>query len=145
MASRPSSSQRSRLAPDVMSSMPKLLGLLGTICMVASWSAPARAITASIPDRGASLVGEPVTFQLVVEGAVGPAQIRWDMGDETRTEFAVDATQQTHTYGSVGHFRVLVTVKDDVGFASVPFQQTVHHPLLAGQANCSSDLVYDQA
>ena len=125
--------------------MPKLLGLLGATCLVASWSGEAHAITATIPNRGPSLVGEPVTFDLVVEGAVGPAQIRWDMGDETRTEFTVDDVQQTHTYATVGHFQVLVTVKDDVGFASVPFQQTVHNPLVSGKANGSSDLVYDSA
>jgi YVTN family beta-propeller protein len=128
-----------------MRSMPKVLGLFGVICAVASWSLPAAALTASIPDRGPSLVGEPVTFELVVEGAVGPVQVRWDMGDETRTEFAVGATTQTHVYNTVGRFQVLVTVKDDVGFASVPFQQTVHHPLVNGKASGSSDLVYDQA
>jgi YVTN family beta-propeller protein len=128
-----------------MRSMPKLLGLLGVTCLVASWSGPAHAITASIPKRGPSLVGEPITFDLVVEGAVGPAQIRWDMGDETRTDFTVDDIQQTHAYAAVGHYQALVTVKDDVGFASVPFLQTVHHPLLTGTASGSSDLVYDQA
>jgi YVTN family beta-propeller protein len=128
-----------------MRSMPKLLGLLGVTCLVASWSGEAYAITATIPARGPSLVGEPVTFNLVVEGAVGPAQVRWDMGDETRTEFTIDDVQHTHTYASVGRFQVLVTVKDDVGFASVPFQQTVHYPLVTGKANGSSDLVYDQA
>jgi YVTN family beta-propeller protein len=128
-----------------MRSMPKLLGLLGAICMVASWSSSVHAITASIPDRGPVLLGESVTFSLVVEGAVGPAQVRWNMGDGTRTEFTVDDSQKTHTYAAVGRYSVLAQVKDDVGLASVPFQQVVHHPLVTGKASGSSDLVYDQA
>lgn len=125
--------------------MPKLLGLLGVTCLVASWTGQAHAITATIPERGPALVGEPITFDLVIEGAVGPVQVRWDMGDETRTEFTVGDVQQTHSYASVRNWRVLVSVKDDEGFASVSFLQTVHNPLVEGKASGSSDLVYDQA
>ena len=54
----------------LLAQLPKLLGLLGVTCLVASWSGEACAITASISERGPSVVGEPVTFDLVVEGAV---------------------------------------------------------------------------
>ncbi|WP_437278624.1 PKD domain-containing protein [Sorangium sp. So ce375] len=127
-----------------MRSLPKVLGLLGGICSVAAWPAEALAITASVAERAPSLAGEAVTFDLTIDGAVGPVQVRWDMGDETRTEFTVDDLQQVHTYAAPGHYPVLATVKDDVGFTSVSFVHTAHLPLVPGSAAGSTDLVYDQ-
>ncbi|WP_438019489.1 PKD domain-containing protein [Sorangium sp. So ce315] len=127
-----------------MRSLPKLLGLLGGVCSVAAWPAEARAVTASVPVRVPSLAGEAVTFDLTIGDAVGPVQVRWDMGDETRTEFTVGDLQQVHTYAAPGHYPVLATVKDDVGFTSVSFVHTVHRPLVTGSAAGSTDLVYDQ-
>ncbi|WP_437975711.1 PKD domain-containing protein [Sorangium sp. So ce295] len=126
-----------------MRSLPTLFGLLGGLCAAAAWPAEARAVTASVPVRAPSLAGEAVTFDLTIGDAVGPVQVRWDMGDETRTEFMVDDVQQVHTYAAPGHYPVLVTVKDDVGFTSVAFVHTAHRPLVTGSAAGSTDLVYD--
>ncbi|WP_437733500.1 PKD domain-containing protein [Sorangium sp. So ce1335] len=127
-----------------MRSLPKLLGLLGGICSVAAWPVVAHAITASVAERAPSLAGEAVTFDLTIGDAVGPVQVRWDMGDETRTEFTIGDVQQVHTYAAPGHYPVLATVKDDVGFTSVAFVHTAHRPLVTGSAAGSTDLVYDQ-
>jgi YVTN family beta-propeller protein len=116
---------------------------LGVIALGVLWAAPAHAVTASIPTRVPSITGQPVTFDLVVTDAMGPAEIRWDMGDETRTEFTVDLIQQTHTYAAPGHYPILVTVRDTVGFTSVAFVHTVHEPLTEGSPTGSTDLVYD--
>jgi YVTN family beta-propeller protein len=110
-----------------------------------AWASSAHAITAEIPERNPSLMGEPATFEVVVTDADGPVQIRWDMGDETRTEFVVDFTQQTHTYTAPGHYPILCTVKDNVGFTSVAFVHTVHRPLTTLRPTRSSDLIYDEA
>ncbi|WP_437643418.1 PKD domain-containing protein [Sorangium sp. So ce362] len=127
-----------------MRSLPKLLGLLAGICGVGAWTAEARAVTATVAERAPSLRGEAATFDLTIGDAVGPVQVRWDMGDETRTEFTVGDVQQVHTYAAPGHYPVLATVKDDVGFTSVAFVHTVHRPLVTGSAAVSTDLVYDQ-
>lgn len=108
-------------------------------------SSPAWSLTASITERAPSVRGAPATFELQVSDAVGEAQVRWDLGDETRTEFAAGDVSRVHTYAKPGHYPVLVTVKDDGGFTSVSFVHTVHEPLVAGQASVSSDLAYDVA
>lgn len=124
-----------------MRTRPSLLGLFGAALL---WSGAARAVTANLQESGPSVKDEVVTFDLIVTDAVGPVQVRWDMGDETRTEFVVDALQQQHAYAAPGHYPVLATVKDDVGFTSVSFVHTVHEPLVPGRASGSTDLVYDQ-
>lgn len=118
---------------------------LGLLVVAALWTAPAHAVTASIPVRAPSLRGEPATFDLVVTDAVGPVRVRWDLGDETRFDFEEGATQQVHSYAAPGHYTVLVTVQDDVGLAGVSLVHTVHEPLTAGRPSGSSDLVYDES
>jgi len=107
--------------------------------------APAQAVTASVPVRPPSVVGVPITFEVVVVGAVGEASIRWDMGDETRTELVVGLTRQTHTYSKPGHYPVLVTVVDAQGYTSATFIHTVHQPLTPKRPSVSTDLIYDSS
>lgn len=128
-----------------MRPLPKLLGLLGATCLVASWAASAHAITVSVADAKPVVLGEPVTFNVVIEGAVGPVEARWSLGDGTETEYTLDDFQRTHTYPRVDRFSVSVQVQDDVDKHTFSFQQIVHHPLMTGKASGSSDLVYDQA
>jgi YVTN family beta-propeller protein len=127
-----------------MRRLPKLLGLLGVTCLVTSWAASAHAITASIADVKPVVLGEPVTFKVAIEGAVGPVQVRWDLGDGTQSEYTLDDVQRTHTYPRVDRFVVSVQVKDDVDKHTFNVQQIVHNPLVNGKASGSSDLVYDE-
>jgi YVTN family beta-propeller protein len=128
-----------------MRSLPKVLGMLGATCLVASWAPSAHAITATLADARPLVLGEPATFKVVVEGAVGPVQVRWSLGDGTETEYTLDDFQRTHTYAGIGRFSVSAQVEDDVDKDTVTVQQIVHHPLVPGKASGSSDLVYDQA
>ncbi len=106
---------------------------------------PALGVTASMAQRAPSVRGEPATFELAIQDAVGQAQVRWDLGDETRTEFTAGDVRRAHSYEKPGHYPVLVTVKDDAGFTSVSFVHTVHEPLVTGRASVSSDVAYDRA
>lgn len=116
---------------------------LGTLALVCAVS-PALAITASITERTPSVRGEIAKFQLEVTDAVGDVQVRWDLGDETRSEFTIDDYFRAHVYDEAGHYPVLATVKDEAGFTSVSFVHTVHEPLVEGAASVSSDVAYER-
>lgn len=128
----------------MLSSLSTRLVLLAALSLATCWSARAHAVTASLIEQKPSLTGQVATFDLAIADAVGAVQARWDMGDETRTEFTVGAIHQSHAYAKPGHYSVLVTVKDTTGFTSVSFVHTVHQPIVPGKATGSTDLVYDE-
>jgi DNA-binding beta-propeller fold protein YncE len=110
-----------------------------------AWAAPAQALTAEVPTRDPSLVGEAFTFRVVSTDAVGVTQIRWNFGDGTRTAFDVAGTEISHTYALPGHYAVLATLQDEAGLASVALIHTVHYPVLPRRPAVSAPIVYDKA
>ncbi len=113
--------------------------------LVTGWAARALALTAEVPTRDPSLVGQAFTFRAVTSGAVGVTQYRWNFGDGPAGDFVADASEVQHTYAQPGHYSIIVTIKDQAGFTSVAFGHTVHYPVKARRPSASTDIVYDQA
>jgi YVTN family beta-propeller protein len=130
-----------------MRSLPQVLGLVAGIGSMVSWPGEAHALTVTAVEALPPPLekGGAATFEIVVEGAMGPVQVRWDFGDATGTEFTNDDLKQSHTYAKAGHFSIVPLVSDGLSVASVPIPLTVHEPLTAQKPTASSDLVYDQA
>lgn len=124
---------------------PTLWGSLGLLALGLLWAAPAHALTATVSLREPSLAGQDATFEVTVSDAVGPVLVRWQLGDDTQTEFAEDATTYAHTYASPGHYIVIWSARDDAQTVGGSFIHTVHLPLTEGRSSESSDLVYDAA
>ena len=122
---------------------PTLWGSLGLLALGLLWAAPAHALTATVSLREPSLAGQDATFEVTVSDAVGPVLVRWQLGDDTQTEFAEDATTYAHTYASPGHYIVIWSARDDAQTVGGSFIHTVHLPLTEGRSSESSDLVYD--
>ena len=116
-----------------------------TALLGCTWALPAAALTAEVPTRATSLVGDSFTFKTVVTDAIGVAQYRYSFGDGTQTDFAPGVTEITHTYAAPGHYAIIITVKDEGGgFGGASFIHTVHYPVLPGKPSVSTDLVYDE-
>jgi YVTN family beta-propeller protein len=130
-----------------MRSLPQVLGLVAGIGLLVSWPGEAHALTATAVEALPTPLekGGSATFEIVVEGALGPVQVRWDFGDGTVTELTNDDLKQTHSYPKAGHFSIVPLVSDGLSVASVTIPLTVHEPLTAQKPTASSDLVYDQA
>ncbi len=111
----------------------------------ACWAPPAAALSASLAEKGPSIVGENASFRLETEGAEGVVEYRWDFGDGTRTEYTAGQSEVTHAYAAPGHYPVIVVVRDEVGFTSASFVQTVHYPVTPERPQSSSSIVYDDA
>lgn len=138
MASPASSSPRSR-----RSSLGR--AVVSTLAAVV-WLCPfsAYALSAEVVGKRVSLPGETVEWQLVVDGAVGDVQVRWDPNDGSANDFVVGAFVHSQAYANVGHYGVNVLVTDGVGRTSAPFVHTVHRPLTPLRPSAASDIVYDE-
>ncbi|HYJ10268.1 MAG TPA: PKD domain-containing protein, partial [Polyangiaceae bacterium] len=102
-------------------------------------------MTATISLREPSVAGADATFEVTVSDAVGPVLVRWQLGDDTQTEFVEGATTYAHTYAAPGQYIVIWNVRDDAQTVGGSFIHTVHLPLTEGRSSESSDLVYDAA
>jgi YVTN family beta-propeller protein len=119
--------------------------LFGTAFVAFIWATPAAALTAEVPTRDPSIVGDTFTFKTVISDATGNVQIRYSFGDGVQTDFVVGQTEITHTYDKPGHYPIIITAKDDAGgFGGASFIHTVHYPVLPGHPTCSTDIVYDE-
>jgi YVTN family beta-propeller protein len=119
--------------------------LVSTVLLAAAaWARTAAAITAEVPTREPSLVGDTFTFRAVVSNATGVVQYRWNFGDGTPADFSPNAEVQ-RKFDREGHYPILVTIKDQAGFTSVSFTHTVHHPIPTRMPSASTDIVYDRA
>ncbi len=119
--------------------------LYGALLAALAWAPRAQALTAEVPERKPSLVGDVATFHATAEGTTGVTEYRWDFGDGTQTEFVADQTDAEHTYAAPGHYSIIVLVKDELGYTSVGFTHTVHYPLLPQRPVSSTSIVYDEA
>jgi len=90
-----------------------------------------------------TLAGESTSFSAEVADAAGTAELRWDFGDGTVTEFSPDLANAEHTYPGPGHYPVTVVAQDDGGFASASYIATVHTAPLPSSAKGSSTLLFD--
>lgn len=111
--------------------------------LAATFAAPVLALDIRVTRPAPTLEGDPTSFSAVVSDAAGTAQIRWDFGDGTVTEFSPDGTTAEHDYASPGHYSVTVVAEDEGGFASTSFIHTVHTAPTVGQPQSSSPLLLD--
>lgn len=105
-------------------------------------STPGHAVELEISVPAPTLVGSPTTVSAQLSAEVGEAQLRWDLGDGTTTEFSAEQTSVTHTYGAAGHYTISALAQDDAGFASQSFIHTVHTLPTAIPARSSSKLLF---
>jgi DNA-binding beta-propeller fold protein YncE len=108
-----------------------------------SWTTTAAALTAEVPTRDPSVVGEAYAFRAVVSGSSGTTLYRWNFGDGTPSDFVAGASDVQHTYTQPGHYPLIVTIKDASSFTSVAFVHIVHYPITARAPTASTDIVYD--
>ncbi len=106
-------------------------------------SAPAHALELNVSEPAPTLHGAETAFAAEAIGSVGTAQVRWDFGDGSETEFSAAGSQATHTYAAPGHYQVIVVAQDDEGFMSHSFLHTVHTPPTPEQPQSSSSIIYD--
>ncbi len=118
------------------------LALTFVVCCL-GWTTAAAALTAEVPTRDPSVVGEAYAFRAVVSGEVGTTLYRWNFGDGTPADFVAGASDVTHTYTQPGHYPLIVTIKDQSNFTSVAFVHIVHYPITARAPSASTDIVYD--
>jgi DNA-binding beta-propeller fold protein YncE len=116
----------------------------GALLAALAWGPQAHALTAEVPEREPSLVGDVASFHAAASDTTGVTEYRWDFGDGTRTEFVADQTDVEHEYAAPGHYSVIVLVKDELGYTSVGFTHTVHYPLLPQRPVSSTSIVYDE-
>jgi YVTN family beta-propeller protein len=120
--------------------------LASTIVLAAAaWARTAAALTADVPTRDPSLVGQAYTFRAVASGTVGVVQYRWNFGDGMPGVFSPNAGEVQHTFAQPGHYPVLVTIKDEAGFTSVGLVHTVNFPIPNRAPTASTDILYDRA
>src|SRR5262249_8149670 len=112
------------------------------LCWV-GWTTTAAALTAEVPTRDPSVVGEAYAFRAVVSGSTGTTLYRWNFGDGVPSDFVAGASDVLHTYTQPGHYPLIVTIKDDSSFTSVAFVHIVHYPITARAPTASTDIVYD--
>lgn len=92
-------------------------------------------------------VGEQGQFRVELKNAAyqgGAAQISWNFGDGTVTEFSSDTTA-SHRYLEPGHYLVIATVRTDEGEYSLSFEHTVSYPLTANAPAASGPIVADNS
>ncbi len=106
-------------------------------------STRAHALELTVSEPPPTLRGEDTVFTVDPIGAVGIAQVRWDFGDGTQTEFSPSGSHITHSYDKPGHYQVIVVAQDDEGFMSHSFLHTVHTPPTPARPQSSSSIVYD--
>src|SRR5690606_33252530 len=85
-------------------------------------------------------VGAPVEFAANGVGT-GALTFTWDFGDGHQSEPSETGTA-THVYDDPGHYPVIVVVRDDTGFRSQSFLQTVHRVLPEQAPRSSSTIVH---
>lgn len=107
------------------------------------WSARAEALELHVEPPAPTLHGGSTAFSAELMDALGEAQLRWDFGDGTVTEFSAANTQPEHTFESPGHYRITIVAQDDGGFASHSFIHTVHTAPTARAPQTSSNLLVD--
>ncbi len=118
-----------------------LLWPLTTLALL--WSGRAQAVELSLTAPEPTPHGEVTTFSVELSEPLGAAEVRWDFGDGTGTEFSANETTVDHTYDSPGHYTVTALAQDEGGFASDTFIHTVHTPVTEQQPRSSSSLLVD--
>lgn len=118
---------------------------LGALALGALLGGPAFALEIDLAAPEPTLNGQATTFAAEIADAVGTAQIRWDFGDGTVTEFSPTLTSTEHTYAAPGHYPVTVLAQDDGGVASASFVHAVYTAPTAGRPQSSSPLLLDEA
>ncbi len=108
------------------------------------WSGRADAVELSLSPPPATLHGTSTEFSAELSNAAGTAEIRWDFGDGTTTEFSASETTVEHTYAQPGHYTVSALAQDEGGFASSSFVHTVHTAPTAEPPQSSSSLLFDE-
>ncbi len=108
-------------------------------------SSPAQALEVSLNHPQPTPYGQSTVFTVEVSDPVGTAQVRWDFGDGTVTEFSAEQSTVEHSYAAPGHYSVSALAQDDGGFASQSVIHTVHTPPTAGQPSTSARLLWDPA
>jgi len=90
-----------------------------------------------------TLNGDSSVFEAELLDATGVAEIRWDFGDGTVTEFSAADTTVEHTYAAPGHYSVVALAQDEGGFASSAFIHTVYTQPTNNSPRSSSKLILD--
>jgi MYXO-CTERM domain-containing protein len=107
------------------------------------FAANARAIDLDLEPPPPTLFGGETQFSVEPIDVVGTAEVRWDFGDGTSTEYSTTDTTITHSYAAPGHYTVIVLARDDAGFMSRQFQHTVHTSPTPQQPQSSTSIVLD--
>jgi DNA-binding beta-propeller fold protein YncE len=105
---------------------------------------PALALELNLTQPAPTLRGGATAFTAELTGAMGTAEIRWDFGDGSSTEFSASGTTAEHTYAAPGHYSVIVVARDTEGFASQSFLHTVHTPQTAIAPQTSWNVLFDR-
>jgi DNA-binding beta-propeller fold protein YncE/cytochrome c peroxidase len=119
----------------------------GWTLLLAAWAMPATALALDVVvTHEPTMLGAPSRFAATVSDAVGPVEYRWDFGDGTpSTEWTLDLVAIEHTYVEPGHYTVNLLVRDaETPFAGHASTHTVVRAPLAGQAQSSTTIVYDE-
>lgn len=107
------------------------------------FGANARAIELDLEPPSPTLFGGETVFSVEPIDVVGTAEVRWDFGDGTETEYSTSDTTVTHAYAAPGHYNVIVLARDDAGFMSRQFQHTVHTSPTPQAPRSSSSILLD--
>lgn len=107
------------------------------------WSARADALDLDVEPPAPTLHGGSTAFSVDVVDVLGEAELRWDFGDGTVTEFSTSNTSVEHTYDAPGHYQITLVGQDEGGFASRSFIHTVHTAPTDRAPQTSSALVLD--
>lgn len=120
------------------------LASLWCVCVfLASWAAPALALSIEVTHAGPSLVGEEHAFSVVATDAVGEVTYEWRF--EETGMFEVGGPDASHVFAAPGLFSVDVAAIDEGGgTASAYFRHLVHHPLTDARPTSSSGIIYDE-
>jgi YVTN family beta-propeller protein len=123
---------------------PRVSFALWTASLYAAVPTPAYAVELRLTEPRPTLIGTGTVFQAELTGAVGAAEIRWDFGDGSSTEFSATGVTAEHTYAAPGHYPVIVVARDDAGFTSQSFQHTVHTSPQPVLSRSSSSMIVDE-
>lgn len=88
--------------------------------------------------------GVTATFTATMLSGIGPVTYQWDFGDGNFSEPSSNWTV-THTYETVGHYTLRVTIANGDGSGNCVTQITVHHPLTADAPQRSSTILMDRS
>jgi DNA-binding beta-propeller fold protein YncE len=118
-------------------------GLTALLCVLLAAPA-AEAIELNLTPPAPTLYGAGTLFQAELTGIAGTAEVRWDFGDGSGTDFSALGVTAEHTYAAPGHYSVIVVARDDESFTSQSFLHTVHTSPAPALSQSSSSIIVDE-